>query len=104
MVMEIMRLDFPICHRPVLSFLCHFARSPSLLLFHLHSLFVLKGENLLCFQNTKPGELTRSGGVGNNLEISAIIENNKKWKKLKYICNNRNRMKRFEKIEKYFEK
>ena len=40
--MEILRLYFPLCYRPVLLFLSPFAFSPSFLLFHLHSPFVYK--------------------------------------------------------------
>ena len=41
MLMEILHLYFPLCCRPVLLFLGHFASSPSFLLFHL---FVYKGQ------------------------------------------------------------
>ena len=41
--MVILHLYFPLYYRPVLLCLCHFACSPSLLLFHLHSLLVYKG-------------------------------------------------------------
>ena len=42
MLMENLHLYFPLCCRPVLLFLCHFACSLSFLLFHLRSLLVYK--------------------------------------------------------------
>ena len=40
--MEILRLYFPLCYRPVLLFLCHFSCSPAFLLFRFYSFFVYK--------------------------------------------------------------
>ena len=46
MLMEILRLYFPFCYRPVLLFLCYFTCSPSFLLFHLHSFLCIKSQSL----------------------------------------------------------
>ena len=40
MLMEILRLYFPLCYRPALLFVCNFVCSPLFLLFHLQSFFV----------------------------------------------------------------
>ena len=58
LLMELLRLYFPLCYRPVFLFLSNFVCSPSFLLFHLQSFFVYKGPI-----SSQKGRFLREKGV-----------------------------------------